>query len=279
MHKRILFVVIGLFFLAFPVQAVDYPEAKSWVNDYADVLKSEEEQTLNGLLKDFETKTSNQIFVLTQARLPSGTSLEEYVNELFERWQPGQEGQDNGALLAIFTEDRQLRIEVGYGLEGNLTDAQSKLIIENDITPAFKQNDYYSGIQQGLQKMIGAIAPNYTLPSTLPQPKTYPKSDSSGPFSPVLIFFLIWGGLIVLRILRTIARARYGWSMSGRGSSRRSSWHRPQGISGILWWLLLTSGGSSRRGSSGGGGGGMSFGGFSGGGGGSSGGGGASGSW
>ena len=195
MHKKILFTVIGLLFFVSNVQAIDYPEVKSWVNDYANVLKSEEEQTLNVLLKDFETKTTNQIFVLIQDRIPSGTSLEEYVNEVFERWQPGQKGQDNGALLAIFIQDRELRIEAGYGLESTLTDAASKLIIENDITPAFKQNDYYSGIQQGLQSMIRTIDKNYTLPATLPQPKTYPKSSPSSPFSPMLIFFLIWGGL------------------------------------------------------------------------------------
>ncbi|GAK56264.1 hypothetical protein U27_03226 [Candidatus Vecturithrix granuli] len=293
MHKKILFVVIGIIFLGSSVQAIDYPKATSWINDYANVLRSEEEQALNGLLKDFETKTTNQIFVLIQDRIPSGISLEEYVNELFERWQPGKKGQDNGALLAIFIQDRKLRIEAGYGLEGDLTDAASKLIIENDISPAFKQGDYYSGIQQGLQSMIRKIDPNYTLPSSLPQPKSYPSTRSSRPISPIFIFFLIWGVFMLLRILSTIARSQSDWTSGPRGRSRQSS-SPSRGIGNLLWWLLLNSGGSNRgyrdssgssssgRRSSGGGfsgGGGGGFGGFSGGGGGSSGGGGASGGW
>ena len=282
MYKKILLILLGIIVLGSNVQAVDYPKAAAWINDYANALKSDEEQTLNGLLKDFETKTTNQIFVSIQDRIPSEVSLEEYVNELFERWHPGQKGQDNGALLAIFIQDRKLRIETGYGLEGDLTDAASKLIIENDIAPAFKQNDYYSGIQKGLQSMIRTIDPNYTLPSTLPQPKSYPSSRPSSPISPIFIFFLIWGGLMLLRILMAIGRSQSGWNSSRTGWSRQSPLPS-RDMGNLLWWLLLNSGGSKRgshgssgRRSSGGGGG---FGGFSGGGGGSSGGGGASGGW
>ncbi|MDY0095579.1 MAG: TPM domain-containing protein [Candidatus Vecturithrix sp.] len=292
MHKKILLTVIGIIVLASGAQAIDYPKATNWVNDYANVLRSEEEQVLNELLRDFETKTTNQIFVSIQDRIPSGISLEEYVNELFERWQPGQKGQDDGALLAIFIQDRKLRIESGYGLEGDLTDATSKLIIDNEITPAFKQNDYYSGIQRGVQSMIRQIDPNYTMPSSLPQPKSYPSTRPSSPISPIFIFFLIWGGLMLLRILMAIARSQSGWTSGRKGWSRQSPLPS-RSMGNLLWWLLLNSGGSSRgsRGSSGSGssgrrssgggffGGGGGFGGFSGGGGGSSGGGGASGGW
>ena len=122
--------------------AVEYPKATAWVNDYAGVLSSSQEQELNSILADFEKKSSGQIFVAILSQLPPDSYLEDYVNELFTRWNPGEKGQDNGALLAVFVKDRQLRIEVGYGLEGILTDAASKLIIENDITPSFKQGDY-----------------------------------------------------------------------------------------------------------------------------------------
>lgn len=139
-----------------------FPKASSWVNDYAGVLTSEEKQELDNLLADFETATSHQVFVAIMPNLPVDFTLEEYVNELFARWQPGQQGVDNGVLLAVFLNDRKLRIEVGYGLEAVLTDAASKLIIANDIAPAFQQQQYFQGIKNGLTSILGTVEGTYT---------------------------------------------------------------------------------------------------------------------
>lgn len=261
--------------------AVEYPKATAWVNDYAKVLNSSQEQELNSILADFEKKTSNQIFVAIQSQLPSDSYLEEYVNELFTRWNPGQEGQDNGVLLAIFINDRKLRIEVGYGLEGQLTDAASKLIIENDITPSFKQGDYYSGIREGLKSMIRIIHPDYSFPAPVAQPTSQPRQQSPSfriNFFPIIIIAIVIFS-IVTRVIGALTRTT-GWS-SGRG------WHRTNHGNGFWLWIILRvvigllSSGSRGRGGGGFGGGssGGGFGGFSGGGGGMSGGGGASGSW
>lgn len=139
-----------------------FPKASSWVNDYAGILTSEEKQDLDRLLGNFEAATSNQVFAAIMPNLPGDFMLEEYVNELFERWQPGQKGVDNGVLLAVFLHDRKLRIEVGYGLEAVLTDAVCKLIITYNIAPAFQQQQYFQGIKNGLTGILGTIQGTYT---------------------------------------------------------------------------------------------------------------------
>ena len=138
-----------------------FPKATSWVNDYAGMLSAAEKQELDALLREFETTTSNQVLVAIMSGLPPDFDLEEYVNELFERWQPGQKGTDNGVLLAVFINDRKLRIEVGYGLEADLTDAASKLIIENDIAPRFKEQQYFLGLKNGLTSILGTLQGTY----------------------------------------------------------------------------------------------------------------------
>ncbi|MBD3306650.1 hypothetical protein GF339_09575, partial [candidate division KSB3 bacterium] len=85
---------VGLLLLLAEVAALEYPEPTSWVNDYARVLRQREQDTLDAVLEEFETTTSTQIFVAIQERIPGEMTIEEYAVELFERWQPGQEGQD-----------------------------------------------------------------------------------------------------------------------------------------------------------------------------------------
>lgn len=293
MMKKKAYILIGLMLLiSLNAFAVEYPKATSWVNDYAGVLGSGQKQDLDSILATFEEKSSNQIFVAILDRIPSGTYLEEYVNELFTRWQPGQKGQDNGVLLAIFIKDRKLRIEVGYGLEGPLTDAASKLIIANDITPSFKQGDYYGGIRKGLQSIILTIQPGYNFPVTPAQPQPRSQKPSSYQINPLFIFFVLWVVLILFSgVVKTIRGTSEGWSSSSTG------WNRSRQSNVWIVWLILrillsvfasgsrgshshwrsgSSWGGSRRSSGRGGGG---FRGFSGGGGGRSGGGGASGGW
>ncbi|MDY0095578.1 MAG: TPM domain-containing protein, partial [Candidatus Vecturithrix sp.] len=192
------------------VFAIEYPQLNARVNDYVGVLNADQQQDLENLLKEFNERTPNQIFVAIQSRIPEDATLEGYVNELFERWQPGDKEQDTGVLLAIFIDDRKLRIEVGYGHEATLTDAVSKLIINNDIAPDFKQNNYYSGIRQGVESIIRNIAPDYNIPAASTQPGSVQKpssqersttSQTSVPQLPCVHDFLLWGIWIVGGIL------------------------------------------------------------------------------
>lgn len=274
MKKKIYILILGIVLVTLNAFAIDYPEPTSWVNDYAGILSSDQKQELDGILKDFETATTNQIFVCIMQNLPADTSLGEYVNELFERWQPGQKDKDNGVLLAIFIDDRVLRIEVGYGLEEALTDAVSALIITDEITPSFKQGNYYQGIKNGINSMIlatkNAYHPKsqpqdtlvYTILRTIYQGTVNSKIwknvlskifPTFGTFVITLIV-LLPSGIVLLLSLWNLYRNRGSTiGSSGSRSRSRSSW-------------------SSSRSSS-------SSSSFSGGGGGSSGGGGASGSW
>ena len=115
---------------------------------------------LEEALHHFEDETSNQIVVVTFPSL-EGESLEDFSIRLAEAWKIGQKGKDNGVILLVFKNDRKVRIEVGYGLEGVLTDATSKLIIENEIAPRFKQGKFDEGIEAAVQAIIAATRGEY----------------------------------------------------------------------------------------------------------------------
>lgn len=131
------------------------------VMDHANLLTSEAEGLLTEQLAQHEASTTNQVVVLTLFSL-DGRSVEEVANVLFNRWGLGQDGRDNGVLLLVAREDRELRIEVGLGLEGDLTDAEAGRIIRNVIVPAFRGDDYQGGILSGVSAILGTIEGTYT---------------------------------------------------------------------------------------------------------------------
>jgi len=229
----------------------EIPEhAGFWVHDEANILSAGAKTRLEAILQAERDSTSNQIAILIIPALDGG-SLEEYSLRVAEKWQPGQKEKDNGALLLISIEDRQMRIEAGYGLEGTLTDAMSSRIIRNEIAPRFRAGDYDGGVEAGVMAIMQAIAGEYVNEDPVPQKRNTKKS----PLTTIIIIIII--------ILIASRRRRGGggghWS-SGRG------WIGPIGGLGGSGW-----------GSGGGFGGG--FGGGSFGGGGGFGGGGSSGSW
>ena len=136
--------------------ALSVPPLTGRVNDTAGVLSPGTVQALEQSLEGLEREESTQIVVLTVPGL-EGASLEEYALRVVEVWQPGQKGRDNGALLLIAIADRKIRIEVGYGLEGTLTDALAGRIIRNVIAPNFKRGDYDRGVVDGVAAMVAAV--------------------------------------------------------------------------------------------------------------------------
>lgn len=220
------------------------------VHDLANVLSTDARARLERILRAEQDSTSNQISVLIIKSL-NGGSLEEYSLRVAEKWQPGQAEKDNGVLLLISVDDRKVRIEVGYGLEGRLTDAMSSRIIRNEIAPRFRNGDYDGGVQAAVMAIIKTIAGEYVNDDPLPQRR-------NGKGSPLFTI------IIIIIIIVLISRRNRGGGRGGHWSSGRG-WIGPIGTGGA--W-------GSRGGFGGGGGGG--FGGFGGGG---FGGGGASGSW
>lgn len=138
------------------LMALEVPPLKARVNDYGAILAPSTVAQLEGSLKAFETDQSTQIVVLTIPSL-EGDSLEAFSMRVAEAWQIGQKGLDNGAILLIARNDRKLRIEVGYGLEGTLTDLTSGRIIRNIITPRFKEGDFDQGVIDGVSAMMAAV--------------------------------------------------------------------------------------------------------------------------
>ncbi|MBN1637539.1 MAG: TPM domain-containing protein, partial [Ignavibacteriales bacterium] len=143
------------------IYSLDVPYLTGRVNDYANILTLDKRNRIEQILKTHEDSTTNQIVVLIITTLED-ENLEEFANEVFNTWQLGQKEKDNGVLLLIAIQDRKLRIEVGYGLEGYLTDAISSSIIRNEITPSFRQEDYAGGIEKGVLSIIAAIEGSYT---------------------------------------------------------------------------------------------------------------------
>lgn len=130
------------------------------VNDTAEMLSFGTINELEMILQEHENATSNQVVVLTIPKLENQT-LEEFSMNVVETWKLGQADKDNGVLLLIARDDRKLRIEVGDGLEGALTDAVSSSIIRNEITPKFREGNYDEGVKDGIQAILAAIGGQY----------------------------------------------------------------------------------------------------------------------
>ena len=261
------------------------PPLRARVTDQTATLSADQRVRLEAKLADFERQRGSQIALLIVTSVKPET-IAEYGLRVVEAWKLGRKGIDDGALLLIAKEDRQLRIEVGYGLEGALNDATAKRIISETISPRFKQGDFYGGIDAGVDTMIKVIGGE-----SLPPPRQANRAPDHGGGFETLIFL----GFILVFVVGGILRAVFGHFLAAGIVG---------GVAGIAAALLLSSlfvaigagivafmvslfagsgggvGGWHSGGSSWGGGslGGFSGGGFSGGGG-SFGGGGASGGW
>ena len=137
-------------------QGLEVPPLTGRVVDRADVLGASAEAALAARLEAHEDSTSNQVVVLTVPSL-EGEVLEPYATRVFRTWGLGQAGQDNGVLLLVAIADRELRIEVGYGLEGSLTDAAAGAIIRSEIVPRFREGDFEGGVLAGVEAILGRL--------------------------------------------------------------------------------------------------------------------------
>lgn len=143
--------------------ALDVPFLSGRVIDEVGVLSNETKNSLEQKLKEHEKQTTNQVVVLIIPSL-EGEILEEYSLKVASTWKLGQKKKDNGVLLLIAKNDRKLRIEVGYGLEGTLTDILCNRIIQKEITPYFKKGDFSTGVEHGVDSILGAIQGTYSAP-------------------------------------------------------------------------------------------------------------------
>lgn len=160
------FILAGLIFflLCVPGFALEVPERPDGrVTDKTGTLARGEIAALDQKLAAFERETTNQIAVLLIPSL-AGDNLEDYSIRLAEKWKIGQKGKNNGIILLVVKNDRKLRIEVGYGLEGALPDALAGSIIRNEIAPPFKEGQFYRGIDAGVTAIMAATKGEYKAP-------------------------------------------------------------------------------------------------------------------
>ena len=249
--RRIIVAACLLVLLASSAHALTFPPLTGRVVDQANILDAVTRQSITDKLAAVEAKSGDQIVVVTLSSL-QGTSIEDFGYQLGRQWGIGEKSRNNGALLIVAPSERKVRIEVGYGLEGALTDAVTRLIIQNAILPRFRANDFAGGITRGVDDIVQVVsgdADEYKRRAAQ-RPDAAPQGWNAASVALVLL---------VLVVMFMMMRGG-----GGRGRSGRSrGWAAP---------VFIPSGGSWSSGSSG------SGGGFSGGGG-SFGGGGSSGSW
>ena len=163
--------LLSIFFLASAGWSLDIPPLTGRVVDQAHLLSSSAISNLNTALADHESKTSNQVAVLTLTSL-EGHPLEEFSHQVATAWALGKKGTDNGVLFLIAIQEKKIRIEVGYGLEGTLTDAKSSRIIRHEVVPRFRTGDFSGGVIAGTHAILATIEGTYVnAPSSTENPE------------------------------------------------------------------------------------------------------------
>jgi uncharacterized protein len=186
------------------------PEPTGAINDFANLLSDDDEQRLTRLVEEVEQATSAEIAVASVASL-DGLTVEDYATQLFAAWGVGQRGRDNGVLIVVAPNQREMRIEVGYGLEGVLPDALAGQIIRETFLPAFRANDYPRGIVAGTERVAAIVRRNETL--TQEQQQALAIAERHAGQDPKLPFILIpFLGLFVA----------IGFGMVGAGLAARA---------------------------------------------------------
>ncbi|MFK7733512.1 MAG: YgcG family protein [Pseudomonadales bacterium] len=265
--------------------APDFPTLTGRVVDQAAILSEPTQAQLDGMLSAHESETSNQVVVVTLADL-QGYDIGDYGYQLGRHWEIGTAENNNGVLLIIAPNERKMRIEVGYGLEGALTDGLSRTIIQREITPAFRAGRFDEGVLLGTNAILRAIKGEYAAPEDTPG-----KVTDAGEMVPIVFFSFMLGSAFLGRMKRKGLASGIVGAGAGTVALLVTKVLLTGAVVGVLAAVLFLvfgggSGGGSGRSRRGGGyypgglggGGGFGGGGF-GGGGGSFGGGGASGGW
>lgn len=263
--KKFLFIIFCLLSLGIYAQVdkviPDAPQPPKLVNDFTKTLSQLQEHDLEAKLKNYDDTTSNQIVVVIVDKL-GGYDPYEYAIALGRKWGVGNKQFNNGVVLLVAKGDRKVFIAPGYGLEGAMPDVICKQIVDYEILPGFKGNDYYGGIARGTDAIMKAAAGEYKVPEGY---------AGRGGKKGIPVFAVIIAIVVIVVIISSIT----GGGGGGSYTSRRG--YRDSGVPPIFWFPGGGGGGSRGGGGwSGGGSGGGGFGGF---GGGSFGGGGAGGSW
>ena len=222
-----------LLFLLAPslANALEVPPLRGRVNDYAKLLSQERALALEAQLEKFEQETGHQVAVLTIPSL-EGDSLEDFSIRVAESWKIGKKGFDNGAILLIARDDRKLRIEVGYGLEGVVPDAVASRIIREVITPRFRSGDYAGGIEAGVNAIL-----KVTRGETLPE-RARPAPGRTASQGASMMTILMITAMLALFIGMT-RRRLFGGALGGAASGLATSLFASGGLGLVLFPAVI----------------------------------------
>jgi len=214
-HQALLSAIAALLALTPAIAAIPVPELRSRVTDDANILSDAARDHIGALLKSHEERTTNQVAVLTVTTL-EGEAIEEFATRVFGKWRLGQKKKDNGVLIIVAVKDRRMRIEVGYGLEGILTDVKAGRIIDTIMAPRFKAGDFDGGVTAGV---LAAIALLEDKDAQLPEVPGGPGAGSDdifkGPDLPVyqriLFGCFIFGIIGLFTVIGVVVPQAPGW--------------------------------------------------------------------
>jgi uncharacterized protein len=215
--RALLLVAVAFAGAAQPAAALDVPPLTGRIVDTTHLLPADLAASLSAELAAHEARTGNQVALLT---LPSleGEPLEEFSHRVATTWRLGQKGTDNGVLVLVVPEDRKVRIEVGYGLEGTLTDLKSSRIIREEMIPRFRNGDFSGGIAAGVRAVLSTIEGTYTPPER----KAAPAGSSWGIFFLALVVGILtatiigrhWKGSSVGSVMAFVLALASGWFLA-----------------------------------------------------------------
>jgi uncharacterized protein len=218
-NRKAMSMVIAVLLLGWLVgtgqAALEVPYLQGRVTDDAEILSQAAFDRLGTLLADHEARTTDQVVVLTVNTL-DGESIEDFALRVFEAWKLGQKGKDNGVLVVVAPQDRRMRIEVGYGLEGQLTDLEAGRIIRNVMTPRFKIDDFDDGIEQGVVAILaqldddGATVPEGEAPAPAKSRESFFEGPDLGIVERILIGCFIFGIIGLFTVLGVVTPGM-GW--------------------------------------------------------------------
>ncbi len=221
--KVLLALLVGIGLLAAGGHGADYPPRPDRaINDFAGLLSPPTVDRLEKLSRTLQEQSGDAVVVATVETIAPET-VEGYAVALFEKWGIGEKGKDNGILILVAADEKKTRIEVGYGLEGTITDAEASRIIRDLMLPTFRRGDYDEGIELAVQSLVGLIAEERGITiEGVSSPARTEGSDtgSGGSLAPLIVFliFLTFLGRIIIISGRRGTRSGGFWIGSGGGS-------------------------------------------------------------
>ena len=210
--RRCCFILIWIWCLSAIAAEVIPPAPDHYFNDYARVVNTATADQLNGLLENFERTTGNQVRVAIYPKMQSDSSIDDYTVRVARSWGIGQKTRNNGVILFVFIQDRQMFVQVGYGLEGVLPDALCKQITEYEIKPRFKAGDYAGGLTAGVNAILAATRHEYKGTGATVYEQ---KHHGAGPYPAILVW--LFPGLFILLWLLSRSSRKHGWIIGSGG--------------------------------------------------------------